>query len=87
MPPPLRVHLLRFATWAAFFEAFTLLVDSNLVASCTAEPESARIRFLAPAREIDPLLHQIYLRAGLAWCSRHDLVSEPATATGRRKAP
>ncbi len=78
MTLPLCVHLLRFSSRTAFLEAFALLVDSDLVASCTAEPDQARIRFLARGRRADPLLHQIYQRAGLAWCSRHVLAAEPA---------
>lgn len=80
MPSPLRVYLLRFANRAAFSEAFALVIDSEIVASCTAEPEQARIRFLAPARRADALLHEIYQRAGFSWCSRHDLVSQPLVA-------
>jgi hypothetical protein len=78
MPAPLRVTLLRLATPTAFSEAFALILDSERVASCTAEPELARIRFLAPARCAEALVHEIYQRAGLSWCTHHDVVTEGA---------
>jgi hypothetical protein len=78
MSAPLRVTLLHFTSLTAFSEAFALILDSELVASCTAEPELARIRFLAPARCAEALVHEIYQRAGLRWCSQHDAVMQGA---------
>jgi len=78
MSAPLRVTLLRFTSPTAFSEAFALILDSDLVASCTAEPELAHIRFLAPARCAEALVHEIYQRAGLRWCSQHDVAMQSA---------
>ena len=78
MSAPLRVTLLRFTSPTAFSEAFALILDSDLVASCTAEPELARIHFLAPARCAEALVQAIYQRAGLRWCSHHDVVMQSA---------
>jgi hypothetical protein len=69
----MRVYVLELRGSAALTRAFDRVMDSRHVASCLIEPESGRIRFVAPARAADALVEQIYLEGGLGWCSRHDL--------------
>jgi hypothetical protein len=49
------------------------VLESRHVASCLIEPESGRIRFLAPRKAADALVEQIYEEGGLTWCSQHDV--------------
>jgi hypothetical protein len=69
----MRVYVLELRGASALTSAFDRVMESSHVASCAIEPESGRIRFLAPARAADALVEQIYLEGGLSWCSRHDL--------------
>jgi hypothetical protein len=69
----MRVYILELRGASALTSAFDHVMESRHVASCLIEPESGRIRFLAPARAADALVEQIYLEGGLSWCSRHDL--------------
>jgi hypothetical protein len=69
----MRVYVLELRGAPALTRAFDRLMESRHVASCLIEPESGRIRFLAPAKAADALVEQIYLEGGLTWCSRHDL--------------
>jgi hypothetical protein len=69
----MRVYVLELRGASALTSAFDRVMESRHVASCLIEPESGRIRFLAPARAADALVEQIYLEGGLGWCSRHDL--------------
>jgi hypothetical protein len=69
----MRVYVLELRGAPALTRAFDRVMESRHVASCLIEPESGRIRFLAPARAADALVEQIYLEGGLSWCSRHDL--------------
>jgi len=75
----MRVYVLELRGAPALTRAFDRVMESRHVASCLIEPESGRIRFLAPARAADALVEQIYLEGGLSWCSRHDL-QPPADA-------
>ena len=78
MHPRFRVYEIRLASRSAFSEAFALLIESDRVASCSAEPEGFRIRFQAPPAPADALVQQVYERAGLLWCSRHDIAAGTA---------
>ena len=69
----IRVYILHFRDASAFTSAFDHVMDARDVGSCQAEPESARIRFLAPRKSADALVERIYAGGGLVWCSRHDL--------------
>jgi hypothetical protein len=70
----MRVYVLHLRGVAALTRAFDRVMDSRHVASCLIEPESRRIRFLAPRRPADALVEIIYAEGGLTWCSQHDLV-------------
>lgn len=69
----MRVYLLILRGAPALTRAFDRVMDSRHVASCQIEPESGRIRFLAPARAADALVEAIYQDGGLTWCSQHDV--------------
>jgi hypothetical protein len=69
----MRVYVLHFRGAAALTRAFDRVMESRHVASCLVEPESGRIRFLAPRRAADAIVEVIYGEGGLTWCSRHDL--------------
>jgi len=79
----MRVYVLELRGASALTSAFDRVMESRHVASCAIEPESGRIRFLAPAKAADALVEQIYQEGGLSWCSRHDL-NPPGQA---REAP
>ena len=85
----LRVYVLHLRDASAFTSAFDHVMDARDVGSCLAEPEHARIRFLAPRKSADALVEQIYAGGGLVWCSRHDLkpsgVKAPTPARGARR--
>jgi len=69
----MRVYVLVFRGAPALTRAFDRVMESRHVASCLIEPESGRIRFLAPPRAADALVEQIYAEGGLTWCSQHDV--------------
>ncbi len=69
----MRVYVLELRGAPALTRAFDRVMESRHVASCLIEPESGRIRFVAPAKAADALVEQIYLEGGLGWCSRHDV--------------
>ena len=69
----MRVYVLMLRGAPALTRAFDRVMESQHVASCLIEPESGRIRFLAPPRAADALVEQIYDEGGLTWCSRYDV--------------
>jgi hypothetical protein len=80
-PGPMRVYVLHLRGSAALTRAFDRVMESRHVASCLVEPESGRIRFLAPRRAAEAIVELIYSEGGLTWCSQHDLrlpAAEPA---------
>ncbi len=83
----MRVYVLHLRDTSAFTSAFDYVMDARDVGSCLAEPEYARIRFLAPRKVADALVERIYGEGGLVWCSRHDLkpsgTANPATLISR----
>ncbi len=81
----MRVYVLELRGVPALTRAFDRLMESSHVASCLIEPESGRIRFLAPAKAADALVEEIYLEGGLGWCSRHD-VDLPGDAPEARRS-
>ena len=62
------MHLMSSETLS---QALERLMDSDCVASCMAEPELRRLRFLASPECADALVQRIYLDGGLTWCRRH----------------
>ena len=82
----MRVYVIHFRSSAAFASAFDRVMDAEEVASCLAEPEYGRIRFLAPRKIADALVEHIYEDGGLVWCTQHDLTLayEQAAAATRR---
>ena len=71
----MHVHTLRFTTQNDLMRSFDHLARSSFVEDCLVEPESLRIRFLAPPNPGNGLVERIYLDGGLTWCSRHRLGS------------
>jgi hypothetical protein len=69
----MRVYVLMLRGAPALTRAFDRVMESRHVASCLIEPESGRIRFLAPPKAADELVEQIYEDGGLTWCSQHDV--------------
>ena len=69
----MRVYILILRGAPALTRAFDRVMDSRHVASCLIEPETGRIRFLAPRKAADALVEQIYQEGGLTWCSQHDV--------------
>jgi len=69
----MRVYVLILRSAPALTRAFDRVMESRHVASCLIEPESGRLRFLAPPKAADELVAQIYEEGGLTWCSQHDL--------------
>jgi hypothetical protein len=69
----MRVYVLVLRGAPALTRAFDRVMESRHVASCLIEPESGRIRFLAPPKAADALVEQIYEEGGLTWCSQHDV--------------
>jgi len=69
----MRVYVLVLRGAPALTRAFDRVLESRHVASCLIEPESGRIRFLAPPKAADALVEQIYEEGGLTWCSQHDV--------------
>jgi hypothetical protein len=69
----LRLYLLHFQDRSALHAAFDRVLGCEDVASCSVEPEQARIRFLATRSVGEALVAEIYLDGGLRWCSRHGL--------------
>ncbi len=67
----MRSYEMRFISSEALSQALELLMDSDCVASCMAEPEARRVWFLAPSECADALVQRIYLDGGLTWCRRH----------------
>ncbi len=65
---------MEFVNPGAFSRAFDVVMDSDSVASCSAEPENRRIRIVAVSRDADALAERLYLDGGMTWCSRHDLL-------------
>ena len=84
----MRVYVIHFRSSAAFSSAFDRVMDAREVASCLAEPEYGRIRFLAPQKIADALVEQIYQDGGLVWCTQHDLTlsNADAAASLRRRS-
>jgi len=79
----MRVYVLELRGAPALTRAFDRVMESHHVASCVIEPETGRIRFLAPAKAADALVEQIYLEGGLGWCSRHDVNPSSDAPTAR----
>jgi hypothetical protein len=71
----MRVYVLHLDGVGALTRAFDRVMDCEAVASCAIEPEALRLRFLAPARSAEALVHGIYLEGGLVWCSGHDVLA------------
>jgi hypothetical protein len=69
----MRVYVLVLRGAPALTRAFDRVMESRHVASCLIEPESGRIRFLAPPKAADALVEEIYAEGGLTWCSQHDV--------------
>lgn len=69
----MRLYLLGFASVDGLHDAFELISDSEWVASCLVEPQQHQIRFVAPEDRGEDLVHHIYQRGGLRWCSRHSV--------------
>jgi hypothetical protein len=85
----MRVYVLVLRGAPALTRAFDRVMESRHVASCLIEPESGRIRFLAPPKAADALVEQIYEEGGLTWCSQHDvgLKGDAAAAAPRMASP
>ncbi len=82
----MRVYVMEFVTPGAFSRAFDVVMETDAVASCSAEPEGRRIRIVAGSNAADALAERLYLEGGMTWCSRHDLLgqrSAQAAATAR----
>jgi len=69
----MRVYILILRGAPALTRAFDRVMESRHVASCLIEPETGRIRFLAPRKAADALVERIYEEGGLTWCSQHDV--------------
>jgi hypothetical protein len=82
----MRVYLMEFSSPGAFTRAFDVVMESDSVASCSAEPEDRRIRIVAGSRDADVLAERLYLEGGMTWCSRHDLIVPRAARAGRHGA-
>jgi len=67
----LQVYQLCFVDRPHLEVAFSILLDSEDVPSCSVEPGTATIRFIATRKVADPLLERFYADRGLAWCSGH----------------
>jgi hypothetical protein len=67
-----RIYDLRLASAPRFASAVARILESEAIASCAAEPELLRVRFIARSRRADSLVHEIYSEGGLRWCSRHE---------------
>ena len=81
----MRVYVMEFASPAAFSRAFDVVMESDAVASCSAEPQGRCIRIVAGSRDADALAERLYLDGGMTWCSRHDLIARrSAQAIGGR---
>ncbi len=78
----MRVYVLQFVDHQRLNGAFALLMNSERIGSCSAEPEASRLRFVAPAAPGEELVHRIYLDGGLTWCSRHECDGLPAVGEG-----
>lgn len=81
----MRVYVLVLRGAPALTRAFDRVMESRHVASCLIEPESGRIRFLAPAKAADALVEEIYQEGGLTWCSQHDV--DPSLAERAASPP
>ena len=81
----MRVYVMEFASPAAFSRAFDVVMESDAVASCSAEPQGRCIRIVARSSDADALAERLYLDGGMTWCSRHDVLAQrSAPAAGVR---
>ena len=74
----MRVYVLLFESPSALTRAFDLVLERDDLMSCAVEPESSRLRFLAPRKVGDELVQRIYQDGGLTWCSRHAFEGAPS---------
>lgn len=72
----MRVYVMRFVDRDSLRAAYEILTESERVTTCSIEQQSGRLRFLASVRAADALVRRIYLRGGLAWCTRHEVVGQ-----------
>ena len=61
----MRSYVMRFMSSEALSQALEMLMDSDCVASCMAEPEAHRVWFLARSDGAEALVQRIYLDGGL----------------------
>jgi len=67
----LQVFQLGFIDRSHLEVAFSILLDCEDVPSCSVEPETATIRFIASGTVATALVERFYAGRGLCWCSGH----------------